>query len=142
MRGYIAAALGVALVVGVGGLYAYSPIRRPSVKTLPPVVVKTVPISGDTRVDADDVTEVRVTFSKAMADGSWSWSDIGPDTKLPVTGKIRYDNDRRTCIAPVRLEPGRTYVTWLNSERYHNFRDKDGRPAVPYLLVFETKPLD
>jgi hypothetical protein len=38
----------------------------------------------------------------------------------------------------VKLEPGKTYVIWLNSQKFRNFKDKDGQPAVPYLLVFET----
>ena len=39
----------------------------------------------------------------------------------------------------VKLEPGRTYAIWVNSEKFGNFKDADGRSAVPYLLVFQTK---
>jgi hypothetical protein len=39
----------------------------------------------------------------------------------------------------VNLEPGKTYGFWLNSENHHNFKDQQGRSAVPYLLVFSTK---
>ena len=32
------------------------------------------------------------------------------------------------------------FVTiWLNSLKFGNFKDADGKSAVPYLLVFETK---
>jgi hypothetical protein len=31
-------------------------------------------------------------------------------------------------------------LLWLNSENFGNFKDAEGHPAVPYLLVFETKP--
>jgi RNA polymerase sigma factor (sigma-70 family) len=110
-----------------------------SVKTLPPVVVRTVPAAGDVSVDATKTSEIRVTFSKDMADNSWSWSQISDETFPKITGKIRYDKDKRTCILPVKLEPGKTYVIWLNSEKFENFKDADGKPAVPYLLVFETK---
>ncbi|MCO6436740.1 MAG: Ig-like domain-containing protein [Phycisphaerae bacterium] len=113
---------------------------KPSVKTMPPVVVKTVPESGQTDVDATKVKEIRVTFSKAMKDKSWSWSQISDETMPKITGDIHYDADGRTCIAPVSLEPGKTYVIWLNSAKFGNFKDKDGRSAVPYLLVFETRP--
>jgi len=51
----------------------------------------------------------------------------------------RYDPDRRTCLMKVTLEPGRTYAWWLNSEQFQNFKDKNGRPAVPYLLIFQTR---
>jgi RNA polymerase sigma-70 factor (ECF subfamily) len=91
-------------------------------------------------VDAAKVTEIRATFSKDMADESWSWAQISDETFPQVTGKIHYEKDKRTCVLPVKLEPGKTYVLWLNSEKFDNFKDADGRPAVPYLLVFETAP--
>jgi RNA polymerase sigma-70 factor (ECF subfamily) len=111
----------------------------PSVKELPPVVVETVPRSGDTQVDTAKVKEVRVTFSKEMTDQSWSWSQVSDETFPKTTDKPHYDKDRRTCVLPVKLEPGKTYVIWLNSAKFGNFKDADGRSAVPYLLVFETK---
>lgn len=135
-----AAAAAVCLVLLGRGVAAQEGKDRPSVKTLPPVVVKTVPQAGDTQVDAAKVKEIRVTFSKDMTDKSWSWSQISDATMPHISGEIKYDKDRRTCIAPVTLEPGKAYVLWLNSERFHNFKDADGQPAVPYLLVFETKP--
>ncbi len=110
-----------------------------SVKSLPPVVVKTVPQSGDTQVDAKAVTEIRATFSKDMTDQSWSWAQTSEETFPKTAGKISYDKDKRTCVLPVKLEPGKTYVIWLNSEKFRNFKDADGHSAVPYLLVFETK---
>ena len=131
---------GMVGIVGIAAAIYAADEAPPSVKSLPPVVVKTVPMSGDTAVDASKVTEIRVTFSKAMTDKSWSWSEISPDSRLPITGEIKYDADGKTCIAPVKLEEGKTYVSWLNSEKFGNFKDKDGKSAVPYLLVFETKP--
>lgn len=110
-----------------------------SVKNQPAVVVRTVPQAGDTQVDAAKTTEIRVTFSKDMADRAWSWSQISEETFPKTTGKIRYDQDRRTCILPVKLEPGKTYVLWLNPPKFQGFRDADGKPAVFYPLVFETK---
>jgi RNA polymerase sigma-70 factor (ECF subfamily) len=114
--------------------------KGPSVKDLPAVVVRTVPQAGDTQVDAKKTKEIRVTFSKDMQDKSWSWSQISDDTFPGDNGAPHYDKDRRTCVLPVKLEPGKTYVIWLNSERFGHFKDTDGRSAVPYLLVFETKP--
>jgi RNA polymerase sigma-70 factor (ECF subfamily) len=114
--------------------------RRVSVKELPPVVVRTMPQSGETAVDSEKVKEIRATFSKDMMDGNWSWAQISKDTFPKVDGKPHYDKDRRTCILPVKLEPGKTYVLWLNSQKFDNFKDTEGRSSVPYLLVFETKP--
>ncbi len=110
-----------------------------SVESMPPVVVRTEPQAGDTQVDAKAVTEIRVTFSKKMTDGGWSWVQMSDDSFPKVAGKVHYDKDQRTCVLPVKLEPRKTYVLWLNSEKFHNFKDADGHPAVPYLLVFETK---
>ena len=141
MRTAIVTTLTVALTVGVGMLYATgAEDEKPSVRNMPPVVVKTVPQSGDTNVKASKVKDIRVTFSKDMTDKSWSWSQISDDTFPEVTGEIHYTPDKRTCVLPCKLEPGRTYVFWLNSAKFGNFKDSDGRSAVPYLLVFETKP--
>ena len=110
----------------------------PFVDSLPPVVVRTQPASGARDVPPG-IAEIRVRFSKEMADGSWSWATAWPDSAPEVAQRPRYDEDRRTCRMKVTLEPGRTYAYWLNSERFQNFKDKDGRPAVPYLLIFQTR---
>jgi len=76
--------------------------EKPSVKSMPPVVVKTVPQSGATAVDAK-LKEIKVTFSKDMITKKmWSFVRISKDS-------------------------------------YPAFRDVGNNPAVPYLLVFETK---
>lgn len=108
-----------------------------SLQSAPPVVIKTVPAAGSTSVDPG-LTELRVTFSKVMQDGSWSWTTFGDDSFPEITGKIRYLEDGRTCVAPVKLAPGKFYATWLNSDNHQNFRDTNGISAVPYLLTFKT----
>ena len=113
--------------------------EAPSVKSLPASVVKTVPECGSTEVDAVATTQIQVTFSKAMMDGSWSWSQISDETFPQLVGKPRYLEDRKTCVVDVKLQPKKTYVIWLNSQKFGNFKDADGKPAVPYLLVFQTK---
>jgi Bacterial Ig-like domain len=110
-----------------------------TVANSPPVVVKTVPESGALDVDPG-LSEIRATFSKGMKDGSWSWSQRSADTFPGNVGKPRYEKDGRTCVLPVKLEPGRTYLILLNSEKFKNVKDADGRAAMPYLLVFRTKP--
>ena len=55
-------------------------------------------------------------------------------------GKPKYLADKRTCVLPVKLEPGKTYAIWVNSgDKFTNFKDAGGRTAVPYLLTFKTK---
>ena len=29
--------------------------------------------------------------------------------------------------------------SWLNSQNFTGFKDNQGHPAVPYLLIFQTK---
>jgi Bacterial Ig-like domain len=104
----------------------------------PAFVIKTEPPTGATDVDPA-LAQVRVTFSKEMSDGGWSWVTFSKETFPEITGKISYDKDRRTCTAPVKLEPDKLYAISLNSQKFVNFRDVGGRPAVPYMLVFKTR---
>jgi RNA polymerase sigma-70 factor (ECF subfamily) len=129
----------VVLLALVGGLVvATARADDVTLESVPPVVVKTVPEAGAADVDPK-LTEIRVTFSKDMQDGSWSWAQLSEDSFPKVDGKPKYLADKRTCVLPVKLEPGKTYAVWVNSEKFGNFKDSDGRSAVPYLLVFKTK---
>ena len=109
------------------------------VQSFPASVVKTVPECGRQDVDATTMTQIKVTFSKDMMDQSWSWVQISNESYPKTVGKPMYLDDKRTCVLNVLLEPKKTYVIWLNSEQFGNFRDAGGNSAVPYLLVFQTK---
>lgn len=131
-----AAVLGVTLVCGLLG--AAAPADEVSLDSVPPVVVKTVPEAGAGDVDPK-LTEIKVTFSKDMQDGSWSWVTLSKESFPKMDGQPKYLADKRTCVLPVKLEPGKTYAIWVNSDKLTNFKDAAGRAAVPYLLVFRTK---
>ena len=107
-------------------------------RTLPPVVVRTVPESGSAGVDPA-LTELRVTFSAPMRDESWAWVICSEDTFPQKTAEPRYLADGRTCVLPVKLKPGKVYAIWLNNEKFEDFKDRNGNSAVPYLLIFETR---
>jgi hypothetical protein len=127
----------VTLVAGFAGAAALADDL--TLKTAPPVVVKSVPEAGAAEVDPK-LTEIKVTFSKEMRDGSWSWAMHSKESFPTMDGKPKYLEDKRTCVLPVKLEPGKTYAIWVNSgDKFTNFKDADGRPSVPFLLVFETK---
>ncbi|MFA5393239.1 MAG: Ig-like domain-containing protein [Candidatus Ratteibacteria bacterium] len=111
----------------------------PSVKSLPPTVIKTVPECGDMNVDAATTTQIKVMFCKEMMDGGWSWSQISNETFPKINGKPKYLEDKKTCVVDVKLEPNKTYVIWLNPEKFQGFRDTDGNPSVFYFLWFKTK---
>ena len=105
---------------------------------LPPVVVDIEPKVGAKDVDPG-LKEIRVTFSKKMRDKTWSWTEGNVYAVPKLAGTIHYESGQRTCVMPVKLEPGKTYVLGINSERYRNFKDMEGRPALPYLVVFHTR---
>lgn len=110
-----------------------------SVKSMPPVVIKTFPVAGDTQVDPA-LKEIRVTFSKnMMTNNQWSWVMMSKETFPEISGDIKFLSDKRTNVLPVKLKPGKTYVIWLNQGKYNYFKDENGQSAVPYLLVFQTR---
>jgi hypothetical protein len=122
------------------GLCQFTPqvLRAQNIDAMAPVVVKTFPEAG-TKDVAPGVVEIKVTFSKEMKDGSWSWSTAWKDSSPEMVEKPHYDSDHKTCIIKVKLEPNKTYGYWLNSQNFHNFKDTGDHSAVPYLLTFQTK---
>ena len=131
------AIIAAAAVMGFFGVAAAA--DEPTLESAPPVVVKTVPEAGASDVDPT-LTEIKATFSKEMADGKWSFVQLSDGSFPKAAGDVRYEKDKRTCVLPVKLEPGKTYALWINvAGKFENFKDADGRPAVPYLLVFKTR---
>lgn len=135
MKKWMGISVVLLMVMGLG----WGSAEKVGVVSMPPVVVATVPQSGSTGVSAS-LKQITVTFSKdMMTDNMWSWVKHSDDTFPEITGKIRYLKDRRTCVLPVSLRPGKTYVIWINSKKFNSFRDLKNQPAIPYLLVFETR---
>jgi archaellin len=109
-----------------------------SLETARPVIIKSTPEAGADGVDPS-TTQISVTFSKNMQGGSWSWCVLSKAT-YPGTGETpKYLENKRTCVLPVKLQPGKTYAVWINSDNFHDFKDTRGQLAVPYLLVFKTR---
>lgn len=133
-----AKALCVILTAGVLIAAAANVSQAQSIEAMPPVVINTIPEAGTTNV-APGIVEIRVTFSKEMADNSWSWATAWPGSTPEIVEKPRYEPDHNTCVLKVKLKPGKTYAYWLNSQKFTNFKDKQGHAAVPYLLVFQTR---
>jgi hypothetical protein len=127
--------------IAVAALTGSVSAQEVTVESMPPSVVKTVPACGDTMVSAA-TKQIKVTFSKdMMTKQMWSWCMQSRDTFPEITNQkgIKYLQDKRTCILPVKLKPGKTYAIWINTQKNNAFRDTKGNPAVPYLLVFKTK---
>lgn len=134
MKRIVLVALGlVAIVLG-----RPAPAEDIDLQSWVPVVIKTVPASGTVNVDPK-TREIKITFSKDMMDGSYSLAYKAEKDQFPkLDGKPKFQ-DKRTIVVPVKLEAGRTYALWVNTETSTGFKDEDGRVAVPYLIVFKTK---
>jgi len=128
----------IAVAALIGQITTAQTAKEVSVKSMAPSVVKTVPESGSTDVDPA-LTEIKVTFSKDMiTDRMWSVCQISDET-FPEVGSIHYLGDKRTCVVPVKLQAGKTYVLWFNNGKFNAFRDTQHHSSIPYMLVFETK---
>ena len=106
--------------------------------TVPPEVVRTIPANGDQSVDPA-LTTLSVTFSEPMMDGSWSWAYTKPEDFPEMKGDPRFENDRITNLLPVKLEPNKQYIVWINSDKFRNFKDRAGNSRAPYRLAFKTR---
>lgn len=132
----------IGLILAIATLNIAALAQEPaggSVDSMPPSVVSTVPQAGDTAVDPN-LKEIRVTFSKdMMTNRMWAVCQISKETFPQAAGEIHYLDDQRTCVMPVKLKPGKTYVLWFNRGQFNSFRDTQKNPSVPYLLVFQTR---
>ena len=103
-----------------------------------PVVVSSFPKAGMETVDAD-TTEIRVVFSKDMlTDNMWSVVEPVKGAFPEIIGEVRFLEDARTFVIPVKLEQNKLYVLSFNSPTHRSFRDTSGNSAQPYLLSFKT----
>jgi hypothetical protein len=101
-----------------------------------PRVIALLPPDG--AEDVDPATQVlRARFDRPM-EASWSWVSEGASFPQ-TTGEAYFESDGVTAALPVKLEPGRAYVVWLNSNEYRLFRDHAGVPAPPLRWTFRTR---
>jgi RNA polymerase sigma-70 factor (ECF subfamily) len=103
----------------------------------PPQVVAFDPPLGATNVDPAR-TRLSVTFDRTMDPEGWAWV-IEDKATAPDIGESSWDAAVRTNTTPVRLEPGKTYVVWINSPTYPFFKDPQGRTATPVRWSFTTR---
>ncbi len=109
---------------------------------LPPCVVATHPANR-----AKDVSytlrEIKVTFDRPMTTGRhYSWiihTQLGVYPGYRGGPALRWEDDGRTCVLPVRLSPDTLYAVGVNSFRHTGFRDRKDKIAVPLVWVFKTK---
>jgi hypothetical protein len=130
--------LPASISIAAAGILGPLSVFAEDLNSVPPVVTRTVPEAGSNDIAAGELV-IKITFSKPMADQSWSWADAWQGSAPEILEKPRYEADRKTCVMKVKVQPGRTYGWWLNSQKFQGFRDAQNHPAVPYLLTFQTK---
>jgi hypothetical protein len=128
----------LALGIGVLGRFVPQTLQAQDIDNFAPVVVKTVPEAGSKDVPPGEF-EVKITFSKEMADQSWSWCTAWQNSDPESIGTVHYEPDHKTCVMKVKLAAGKTYGWWINSQKFHGFQDPQHHPAIPYLLTFKVK---
>lgn len=101
----------------------------------PPRVAGTTPREGAQDVDPG-LAELRVEFDQPMDPGGFSVVGGGPSFPRLV-GRGRWLDDR-TLVWSWQLEAGHEYWLSINSDRFTNFRNREGEPATPHPIAFRT----
>lgn len=122
MTGIAAAALAL--------VFAYLP------QAAPPHVVSTNPEQGAQLTQGR--TTIRVTFSRPMKRGSYSFVALDPVTYPDCATTPRQSSDNRSFELDCTLKPGRSYAIGFNHGRFRNFTSMDGVPAEGMVLRFTT----
>lgn len=105
-------------------------------RKMSPDVVKIDPANGSVEV-SPDVKEIRITFSKEMMPGYYSFnlSDKGKEY-MPITKVIGMENTDKTLVLGVDLKPGKEYEFVLTDK---SFRSKEGYSLKNEELVIKFK---
>jgi hypothetical protein len=102
----------------------------------PPQVVSASPDDGARDVDPA-TRELRVTFDQDMDQRGISIVGGGPTFPAEPEARPRW-LDARTIVMPLNLGPNQDYQLSINSARFQNFKNTEGRPATPYPIRFRT----
>lgn len=101
-----------------------------------PKVISMTPPNGATDVDPG-LKALVIRFDRPMTVGSFSIVGGGPHFP-EITRQVAYDSTGKVLTVPVKLEPEWSYEFWLNSDRFTNFRSRDGEPLAPIHMTFQT----
>jgi hypothetical protein len=102
-----------------------------------PRILFTKPADGAKDVDPA-MAEITVTFDQDMEEG-FSWTGGGPEFPPSPEGAKPQWRGKRTCVLPVKLEPGHQYRVGINAPSHQNFRSAAGEPVQPSSISFTTK---
>jgi hypothetical protein len=131
----IACAISCALVA-CGGDASTPKLAVESLPADAPRAIAFDPPNGATGVDPAR-TSLAVTFDRAMEPEGWAWVVEDPAT-APEIGDSSWDPSFRVNTVAVKLQPGRSYVVWVNSAQHAYFRDRSGKSVAPTRWTFST----
>ena len=102
-----------------------------------PKIVTISPKNGDKAVDSD-TAELRITFDIPMGEG-FSFAARG-DSGTPAVPDTQpyWTEDGRTCVRPIKLEPGKKYEHLINVPPFVGFVSVYGVPAARLNYSFTT----
>jgi len=103
-----------------------------------PRVIETYPPNGSQDVDPS-LSEISVKFSEKMTDKSWSWAYTNKSEFPEINGQPYYRENFTKNVLPVKLQPNKEYIIWLNSQSFSNFKDSSGNSLLPFKYTFKTK---
>jgi len=101
-----------------------------------PKVISMTPPNGAVDVDPG-LRALVIRFDRPMTVGSFSIVGGGPNFP-EITRQAAYDSAGRVLTVPVKLKPNQQYELWLNSDRFTNFRSRDGVVLDPIHVTFRT----
>ena len=142
--GVVTAIGGLITVLAATGICGSQLAATPAPADAPAMVLRvisTIPEDGAGGV-APALTEITIVFSQPVVADKYSFTDYPDLGELPeITGDPLFPDDR-TCVLPVKLEPGRTYAIGVNSPTHKNFVSAadESIAAEPYQIVFSTGP--
>ncbi len=106
-----------------------------------PWIIAASPAPGESEVDPA-LSEITITFDRDML-GGMSWTGRESDYPPTPEGRPAYWRNQRTCVLPVKLQPGHFYRVDINpGPPWQNFRGTDGRTAAQAVLYFTTQRAD
>ena len=129
---------GIITVLLTAGIIGQKPDSTPLSDTL--IVVETKPKDGALDVNAS-LDEIVITFNQPVNQERWSFVAADQGEFPEMTGDP-YFKDGKTCVIPVKLEPGKTYGVGVNSPTHQNFVAAADEMIIaePYQFGFTTKP--
>lgn len=128
----------ITILSGCGGTSDAPPERKTGPDTEAPQVIKCFPPNHSQDVDPA-IDKIFVVFNEEMMPGSFAWAYTYIEKFPQKTGEPYFTDNFTKSVLHVKLEPGKEYEIWINSESLAYFKDKNGNSAIPFRWTFKTR---